>query len=1208
MPDAKTILVAEDNLTELQATSRILECAGYRVLQALDGEAALAAIQQERPDLALLDCQMPGMSGMEVLRRIKADPKTSDIFGVIHSGSRVSSREQAMGLMAGADGYLAKPIPAIELLARVETFLRQKQLLDSLRRSEARLRQVVGSHIDAVLVLGRDGRVRFGNPVAERLLGAGAREGAIFAWSPPSPGQAFEVEIGGLEGTRNWVEVRAAGIEWEDEPAQLVILRDLTARKQAEAAHRAVELQFRRVIETSLEGIWVLDAKHWGQFANDRLSEILGYTTAELVGRPFEEFLAETERYLQGQRDVACREGHADRYESRLRRKDGREITVMMSVTPVFGEAGEYEGCFVMVSDISERVAAEKALSQSELRYRSLSELTSDFVYSGTRVVGGGLEIDWVGGAFERITGYAPEELSGMGEWVAMVHTEDRDRVQRHWMAMEPGDTATLEYRILTRHGGIRWIRNGLRCVAHERLPAAVRLYGAAQDITGRRLAEEAVQHREQRFRAMIERCADGIVLVDARGGLLYGSPSVQATLGYGEAELVGESVFKRIHPDDQEATRRALARLLTGPGRVERLVMRYRHKDGTYRWLELVGTNLLMEPAVEAVVVNYRDVTERKRSEELLQASLRTAEDLVRFMPAGVFIYQFRPPRSLVLLGGNAEAERLAGVQLPSVIGRELGSIWHEAEADGILDAFVRSMTTGEPYSAEDLKRRSEGRVLHFRLHAFPLPGERLAVTFEDITEQKRAGEAIRASEEQFRTLVEGAPDAIFVEIYGCFAYVNPAAVRLFGAETPDQLLGRPVMERSHPDFTGAARERWRVLHADQRAMPSVEEKYLTLSGGVVDVEVSAVPFLYAGQHGALVFVRDVTDRKRVVQALRTSEERWQFALEGSGDGVYDWNLLTDEVFFSPRCGEILGYPAGELARTMTEWVRRIHEGDRSRVAGEVERHMEGATALLVTEYRIRSRDGAYKWVLDRGKVIVRSPEGKAQRLIGTISDVTDRKRREQQLQDALAQREVLLREVHHRVKNNLQAIIHLIQVREERAGESDTQAFLRELEGQARTMSLVYEQIYQAEDVARVEMAPYLQELTANVVHAFGSGRAIDLHVHAAGVAMDVETAMPCGLIVNELVTNALKHAFPDGQQAAGHIEVRLQPLADGRYSLAVEDDGVGLPSGFDWQQADSLGLKLVSLWVTHQLGGSLEVTGPPGTAFRIRFSARR
>jgi len=216
---------------------------------------------------------------------------------------------------------------------------------------------------------------------------------------------------------------------------------------------------------------------------------------------------------------------------------------------------------------------------------------------------------------------------------------------------------------------------------------------------------------------------------------------------------------------------------------------------------------------------------------------------------------------------------------------------------------------------------------------------------------------------------------------------------------------------------------------------------------------------------------------------------------------------------------------------------------------------------------------------------------------------ELAERKRAEEQTKATLAEKEMLLREVHHRVKNNLQAIIALISMQTEQIGDARITQSLQELQERAYTMALVYEQLYQSENLAQIPIQPYLQNLSAHVFQAFGGGRAIKLSVEAAPVSLDVETALPCGLIVNELLTNALKYSFPGGSKDGAEVRVEFR-AEEATYTLVVSDNGVSLPPGLDWRKAKTMGLRLVSFWATHQLGGKLEVDDRQGTAFQITF----
>ncbi len=247
----------------------------------------------------------------------------------------------------------------------------------------------------------------------------------------------------------------------------------------------------------------------------------------------------------------------------------------------------------------------------------------------------------------------------------------------------------------------------------------------------------------------------------------------------------------------------------------------------------------------------------------------------------------------------------------------------------------------------------------------------------------------------------------------------------------------------------------------------------------------------------------------------------------------------------------------------------------------------------------------------------------------------VAQAKQLNEQLQAALAEKEVLLREIHHRVKNNLQALIYLIDMQTEVVEDPQGLWALAALQGRARAMSIVHEKLYQAQDLTRVDFGDYLQDLVAHLFHALEAGRDISLRVDTDDIFINVDIAIPCGLIVNELVTNALKHAFPappgllssppvsaalciaarcrtnrpqTGENEGGP-EIRVEfGMRGGEYVLVVADNGVGMLPELDWRATESLGLKLVNVWATHQLGGSIELNGQHGATFTIKFADRK
>jgi len=350
----------------------------------------------------------------------------------------------------------------------------------------------------------------------------------------------------------------------------------------------------------------------------------------------------------------------------------------------------------------------------------------------------------------------------------------------------------------------------------------------------------------------------------------------------------------------------------------------------------------------------------------------------------------------------------------------------------------------------------------------------------------------------------------------------------------------------------------------------------------------------------------QQVLDRTR---ELKDSEARWQFAIEGAGDGLWDRNVETNRVFFSPRWKSILGCSDDDIGDTYQEWEKRIHPDDLEKSLREVNRHFRGETKVYRNEHRLLCKDGSYKWILARGKVMAWSEEGRPLRFIGTHSDITERKRTESQKEDAheaiqasLREKEVLLREIHHRVKNNMQVISSLFNLQAGHTLSAECREILKEGQTRIRSMSLVHEKLYQSRDLSKIDLAGYIQNLAVHLFHVYlVDPNQVRLETDFEEVALDINSAVPCGLLLNELISNALKHAFPRGR--SGVIKIGLRRGASGTVELQVADDGVGFPVGMDFRRAESFGLQIVNLLVG-QLEATIEMDRTNGTAFTVVF----
>jgi PAS domain S-box-containing protein len=339
-------------------------------------------------------------------------------------------------------------------------------------------------------------------------------------------------------------------------------------------------------------------------------------------------------------------------------------------------------------------------------------------------------------------------------------------------------------------------------------------------------------------------------------------------------------------------------------------------------------------------------------------------------------------------------------------------------------------------------------------------------------------------------------------------------------------------------------------------------------------------------------------------IKALRDSEERFKLSMEATSDGLWDLDVASDRAYYNPAYYHILGYEPDEFEASGQTWRQLLHPDDLEKALAADQDCIEGRKEFIDAEYRMKAKNCEWRWIYTRGKCISRGKDGRAMRLVGTHLDITDRKVAEERLMRSLAEKEVLLREVHHRVKNNLNVVSSLLNL-QSAVIETPEQALVAFQNSRDRimAMSLAHEELYKSQDYSQVDMSQYLGELFNQLLVAYDAEGRIQLSLDVRNIVLSVNAAIPCGLIINELITNAFKYAYPD----SGHGEVRvsLSKLGDGSLELRIADDGIGFSVDQPAAGGSSLGLTLVKLLVD-QLGGELEVTSHPGSGseFRIRF----
>ena len=215
---------------------------------------------------------------------------------------------------------------------------------------------------------------------------------------------------------------------------------------------------------------------------------------------------------------------------------------------------------------------------------------------------------------------------------------------------------------------------------------------------------------------------------------------------------------------------------------------------------------------------------------------------------------------------------------------------------------------------------------------------------------------------------------------------------------------------------------------------------------------------------------------------------------------------------------------------------------------------------------------------------------------------DVTERIKAEKQLQDSLTEKEVMIKEIHHRVKNNLQIISSLLTLQAEFIKDESARGYFTDSQNRVKSMAIIHEKLYQTRDFAKIDIKDYVSNLTLSLFKAYNINvKMVEVDVEISNISLDVDTAIPCGLIINELVSNSLKYAFSDGRK--GKMIVKLLPVGDDRLQLTVSDNGIGLPEDLELKETQSLGLTLVNI-LAKQLNGTLEIINKDGATFIMTF----
>ncbi len=1089
---------------------------------------------------------------------------------------------------------------------------------EALRESEAKLKIILENVRDVIFQLSLQGFIQYVSPNAESIYGYKLDQliGRHFKKTTPMSDmpkaikalnqvlsgkeiEHFEINQLNPKGKIIPTEINVTPVKKDGKIIAVQgVMRDITERKKAEATLRESEKKYRAIFESFHDVYFQADKEGRVVQISPSARAHAGYAPEDIIGHPVTDFYLEPEdreTFVQKLKET----GAVNDYELKLKAKNGSVIETSISAHIAYGEDGEPNGVEGVLRDITERKRAEEALKESEEKHRDLIENLNEVIYSLDK----NGKVTYVSPAVKSLLGYTPEEIESQAIG-GMVHKDDLPGAREAIQKILSGKNQSHEYRIIAKSGKVRWILTSSRPILKDNRVTGIQ--GSLMDITERKKTEKELIESEKKYRDLIEKSIQGVVILQ-EGRIVFANRALAKIMGYTVKELLDftpKKVKELVHPEDQELVWGRLKDRLAGKPQPPHYEYRSLRKDGNLVWLEMFASRIMFDgkPAIQGAVI---DISERKHAEEALRESEEKYKTLVETSPDSVAATDmegriiFASPQTLKMLGYKRTQE-LVGKSAFDLIAPEDHERARKDSQKVIKDGFLKNI---EYNMLKKDGKRLTGEFSSTLIRDLDGNPKMVIATTRDISERKKAEESLRENEERFRTMVETAPGMLMIaDSKGNNIYVSPNCEKLTGYT--QQELQNETKWWVHKDDTPQAKKIFKQTFQKGTGGKNYEYKAVKKNGDIWYASSTWEPLW--GQKGQFLGVVmqtiDITERKKTEEELHAREAYLDHLFDSAQEAITLADSQGRVQRVNHEFSRLFGYTQEEVADKFLDDL--IVPPDFKKTATSITRDVAKGGRAAFEAIRCH-KDGTLIDVSVLASSIIINDK-----LVGTYGiyrDITERKTAEDQIKASLKEKEILLQEVHHRVKNNMQIISSLLNLQSRHITDEKSLKLFKSSQSRVKSMALIHERLYQSKDFTRVDVANYIRGLTNHLFTTYGiSKEAIGLKINIKNIILGINTAIPCGLIINELVSNSLKHAFPNGKK--GEIQISMRPLNGNEVELTVRDNGVGMPEDVDFNNTKSLGLYLVNILAKDQLNGEVKIDKKEGTGYHFRLKIKR
>lgn len=701
----------------------------------------------------------------------------------------------------------------------------------------------------------------------------------------------------------------------------------------------------------------------------------------------------------------------------------------------------------------------------------------------------------------------------------------------------------------------------------------------------------------ERMYRLLADSCPDVIYRISIpEGRYEYISPSCLKGCGRSQEEFYQKPLLikEMLHPDWKDCFDRKWFNQLieNSASQTEYQII---HSSGDVLWVSQKDVVIKDDDGNPVAVQGIaRNITHKKMVEEMEHRF----SDIIENTRDAVVSNDLDGR----VLSWNRGAEEVYGYTEREMMGKNV-EIFTPPGCDYELPPILKKIEAGEVVrNYSTLGMRKDGSIINVSLTVSPIKNSHgnisgVSIISRDVTPEKRAEKELRESEKRYRLLVENAQVGILlINREGEVIDINPKFLEMAGSKSEEKSRKVNMLKSPRVMESGFTGEFKRCLETGESI--SAERSYLSQWGKKTWSQFHLTPIKddEGSVRNVLATFSDITYRKRMDEAIKESEEKFREVFNNANDAVYLHEVVDGMpgryIEVNDVACSMLGYKREKLLEMTPENISSKKEDEIRSIIMELLR--DGSKTfesehLTCNGGRISVEVSSHTFKLQNRMVVV-----------SVARDISQWKAAEKLVKDSLREKELLLKEVHHRVKNNLMVISSILNLQSRYIDDEEARSMMRDSQSRARSMAIIHEKLYSCKDLKRINFGEYIESITEDLFNTYSTTSRVSLNMDVDYLMLDINTSLPLGLIVNELVSNSLKYAFPDDRN--GCVTVRFHMDHD-TYILEVGDDGVGLPEDLDIVHAESMGMELISSFI-QQLKGEMELRRRNGTWFRIRF----